>query len=145
MIHNDVIKWNHFPRYWPFVREIHRSAMNSPHKGQWRGALMFSLTCAWMNDWVNNRGARDLRRHRAHYDVIIINEPCFSSHSVNKCTSWLKHRPLLFTCQNQADKLILPVVFHVSKSNRQYDTAHCCLYIKTKQTRNRSLLASKLK
>ena len=31
----------HFPRYWPFVRGIHRSPVNSPHKGQWRGALMF--------------------------------------------------------------------------------------------------------
>ena len=40
--HDDVIKWEHFPRYWPFVRGIHRSPVNSPHKGQWRGALMFS-------------------------------------------------------------------------------------------------------
>ena len=23
--HDDVIKWRHFPRYWPFVRGIHRS------------------------------------------------------------------------------------------------------------------------
>ena len=23
--HDDVIKWKHFPRYWPFVRGIHRS------------------------------------------------------------------------------------------------------------------------
>ena len=38
---DDVIKWKHFPRYWPFVRWIHRYPMNSPHKGQWRGALMF--------------------------------------------------------------------------------------------------------
>ena len=30
-IHDDVIKWKHFPRYWPFVRESHRSPMNSPH------------------------------------------------------------------------------------------------------------------
>ena len=44
--HNDVIKWQHFPRYWPFVRGIHRSPVNSPHKGQWRGALMFSFICA---------------------------------------------------------------------------------------------------
>ena len=50
--HDDVIKWKHFPRYWPFVRGIHRSPVNSPHKGQWRGALMFSLICAWINDWV---------------------------------------------------------------------------------------------
>ena len=40
--HDDVIKWKHFPRYWPFMRAIHRSPMNSPHKGQWRGALVFS-------------------------------------------------------------------------------------------------------
>ena len=50
--HDDVIKWKHFPRYWPFVRRIHRSPVNSPHKGQWRGALMFSLICAWINGWV---------------------------------------------------------------------------------------------
>ena len=41
-VHYDVIKWKHFPRYWPFVRGIHWSPVNSPHKGQWRGALMFS-------------------------------------------------------------------------------------------------------
>ena len=70
--HDDVIKWKHFPRYWPFVRGIHRLPVNSPHKGQWRGALMFSLICAWLNDWVNNREAGDLRHHRAHYDVIVI-------------------------------------------------------------------------
>ena len=40
-----------------------------PHKGQWRGVLMFSLICAWINGWVNNRKAGDLKRHRAHYDV----------------------------------------------------------------------------
>ena len=71
-VHDDVIKWKHFPRYWPFVRGIHRSPVNSQHKGQWRGAMIFSLICAWMNDWVNNREAGDLRRHRAHYDVIVM-------------------------------------------------------------------------
>ena len=55
--HDDIIKWKHFPRYWPFVWGIHRS----PHKGQWRGALTFSLICAWTNSWVNNRDAGDLR------------------------------------------------------------------------------------
>ena len=70
--HDDVIKWKHFPRNWPFVRGIHRSPVNSPHKGQWRGALMFSLICAGINDWVNNREAGDLRRNRAHYDVIVM-------------------------------------------------------------------------
>ena len=28
-IHDDVIKWKHFPRYWPFVRGIHRPPVNS--------------------------------------------------------------------------------------------------------------------
>ena len=56
----------------PFVRGIHRSPLNSPHKGQWRGALIFSLISVWINDWVNNREAGDLRRYRAHYDVIVI-------------------------------------------------------------------------
>ena len=51
---------------------IHRSAVNSPHKGQWRGALMFLLICARTNGWVNNRDAGDLRRYRAHYDVTVM-------------------------------------------------------------------------
>ena len=71
--HDDVIKWKHVPRYWPFVRGIHRSPVNSPHKGQWRGALMFSLICVWIIGWVNNREAGDLKRYRAHYDVIVMN------------------------------------------------------------------------
>ena len=70
--HDDVIKCKHFPRYWPFVRGIHRWPVNSPHKGQWRGALMFSLIFAWMNGWVNNGDAGDLRHHRAHYDVNVL-------------------------------------------------------------------------
>ena len=70
--HDDVIKWKHFPRYWRFVRGIHQSPVNSPHKGHWRRALMFSLICFWINGWVNNREADDLRRYRAHYDVIVM-------------------------------------------------------------------------
>ena len=71
--HDDVIKWKHFPRYWPFVQGIHRSPVNSLHKGQWRGALMFSLICVWINVWVNNREAGDLRCHHVHYDVTVMN------------------------------------------------------------------------
>ena len=70
---DDVIKWKHFLRYWPFVRGINRSPVNSPHKGQWRRALIFSLICAWISGWVNNGEAGDLRRHRTHYDVIVMN------------------------------------------------------------------------
>ena len=43
-----------------------------PHKGQWRGALMFTMICTWINGWVNNGEAGDLRRYRAHYDVTVM-------------------------------------------------------------------------
>ena len=66
--HDDVIEWKHFPRYWPFDRW----PVNSPHKGQWRRALMFSLICVWRNGWINNAEAGGLRYHRAHYDIIVI-------------------------------------------------------------------------
>ena len=85
--HDDVIKWKHYPRYWPFVRGIHRSPGNSSHKGQWRGALMFSLICAWINGWVNNREAGDLIRNRTHYDftvmILHISVRCESYHDEN--------------------------------------------------------------
>ena len=71
ILHDDIIKWKHFPRYWPFLWDIHRWLVKSPHKGQWRGALMFSLNCAWINGWVHNGEAGDLRRHRAHYHVMV--------------------------------------------------------------------------
>ena len=54
-IHGAVIKWKHFPRYWPFVGGIHQSPGNFPYKGQGRGTLMFSLICTWTNGWVNRR------------------------------------------------------------------------------------------
>ena len=68
-LHDDVIKWKYFPRYWPFVWGIHR---NSPHKGKWCWALMFSLVCSWINGWVNNCEAGNLRRYRTHYDVTVM-------------------------------------------------------------------------
>ena len=72
LINDGVIKWKRFLRYWPFVRGIDRSPVNSPHKGQRRGALMLSFICAWINGWVNNGEAGDLRRHRAQYDVRVM-------------------------------------------------------------------------
>ena len=70
--HDGIIKWTNVPRHWPFVRGIHRSPVNFPHKGQLRGALMLSLICAWINGYVNSREAGDLRRYRAHYDVTVM-------------------------------------------------------------------------
>ena len=86
--YDDVIKWMRFPRYWPFVWGIHRSPVNYPHKGQWRGALMLSLICEWINRWVYNREAGDLRRHRTHYGAIVMNCLWFICEDYNCiCTS----------------------------------------------------------
>ena len=42
-LHDDVIKWKHFPRCWPFVWGIHWSPVNSPHKGQWHDEELWSF------------------------------------------------------------------------------------------------------
>ena len=77
--HDDVIKWKHFPRNWPFVRGIHRFPVNSPHKDQWRGALMFFFyLClnkrlskqSW--GWWFETLSRSLWRHRNERHVTII-------------------------------------------------------------------------
>ena len=97
--HDDVIKWKYFPRYWPFLVEStgHRWI---PLTGQWRGALIFSLICAW----TNNDEAGNLRRHGAHYDVTVTGvsnhrqlddrwipcAKCWNAESVSmsRCTLW---------------------------------------------------------
>ena len=74
-----------------FVRRIHRSPVNSPHKGQWLGALLFSLNCAWTNSWANNGDAGDLRCHCAHYDfILMLNSITWNSYatSVFHCKQW---------------------------------------------------------
>ena len=76
---DDTIKWKHFLCYWPFVREIHRSPVDSPHKSQWRGALMLYLMCTWTNRWANIRDAGDLRCHRAHYYVTVMSPVNFTN------------------------------------------------------------------
>ena len=126
IVHDDVIKWKHFPCYWQFVRGIHRSPGNYPHKGQWRGALMFSLICTGINGWINNGEAGDLRRYRGHYDVNVMrNEhtcvtariqwlicsPKFNRHPVvrrraSKLT-WQRHRRVIKTCWHHMASCIL--------------------------------------
>ena len=71
-IHDDTIKWKHFPHNWPFVWGIERSQENSPQKGQWCGTLMFSLICAWINGGVNKHEAGDLRLNCTYYDITVM-------------------------------------------------------------------------
>ena len=52
---------------------------------------MFSLICTWINDWVNNRAADELRRHRGHYGVIVMMRPD------EKGVSWWRHQMQTFS------------------------------------------------
>ena len=76
--HDDVIKWKYFPCYWPFVRGIHRSPVNFPHKGQWRGALVFfylflnkRLSKHWWGWWFETV-SRPLWRHPNVYGIHLV-------------------------------------------------------------------------
>ena len=112
--HDDVIKWKHFPRYWPFVRGIHRFPMNSPHKGQWRRGLMFPLICVCINSWINDREAGDLRRYHAHYDVIVMYS-CYIVHFATSpfsnptCDNILRHPKASQPCQ-QYHKTMISII-----------------------------------
>ena len=72
----------------------HRSPVDSPHKGQWRGALMFSLLCTWTNGWVNSRDAGDLRRHRAHDDFTVMIPVLFQCRAMIRNTKMFPHFPI---------------------------------------------------
>ena len=67
--------------------------VNSPHKGQWRGTLMFTLICARINGRVNNREAGDLRRYHTHYNVIVMTftRKAFPCHHITILQIYLQH------------------------------------------------------
>ena len=67
---------------------LFRSPVNSHHKGQWRGALMAFLICAWINGWVNSCEAGELRRYGAHYDVTLARRPGLLTVSKNYREIW---------------------------------------------------------
>ena len=85
-IYDGVIKWKHFPLNCLCVGNS-QITVNSPHKGQWRGALMFSLICTRTNVWVNNRDAGDLRLHWAHYDITVMRRYITVS---SNCVAWYR-------------------------------------------------------
>ena len=79
-VHTPIIWCRHqmetFSALLALFQGIHMSPVNSFYKGQWRRALIFSLICACINNWINNREAGVLRRHCAHYDVIVMRIFC---------------------------------------------------------------------
>ena len=58
MSHDDVIKWKYFPVCWSFVRGIVRPPVDSPHKGQWRSALMYFFISVWIHGWAKQWRSR---------------------------------------------------------------------------------------
>ena len=72
MTHDDVIKWKHFPPYWPFVRGIHRLPVNSPHKGQWHGALMFVFFHLCLNNRLSKQSWGWWFETPSHNDFIVM-------------------------------------------------------------------------
>ena len=69
--HDDVIKCQKIPRYWPFARGIHRSPVSSPHKARIYD-VFFDLRLN--KRLINNREAGDLRRPLGHYDVNVMSD-----------------------------------------------------------------------
>ena len=100
---DDVTKWKHFPLYRPFVRGIHRSPVNSPHKGQQRGALMFSLNCVSINE------AGDSRRDRAHYDATVMEGSPWPSCVILCCRT-----KILLSCHH-ANMVQSDIIIHILK------------------------------
>ena len=86
--------------------------VNSLQKGQWRWALMFSFICVWINDWVNNREAGDLRRHRGHYDVNVMTP----SHSL----LWPECQPLGFDIKLTHEMSTMPGQQHLFPTAEQF-------------------------
>ena len=96
--HDDVIKWKHFPRYWPFVREFTGPGEFPAQRPVTRSLDVFfdlrlnkrlsKQSWGWWFEtlprplWRHSNGlnqqlskkldAGDLRRHRADYDVIVM-------------------------------------------------------------------------
>ena len=87
LIHDDVVKWKHFPRYWPFVRGIHRCIPRI--KASDAELWCFIWSALWINGWVNNREAGDLRRHCSHYDVFVMSLADICVRSIILLISWL--------------------------------------------------------
>ena len=109
--------------------------VDSPHKGQWRWALIFSLIYAWINDWANNRETGDLRRYRGYYDVIVmgLNVWCWKEDNPLSVDFFIPHEHLNFlntwTDKYQEDTKPFPAVNHFQILNQPssvYEFVSCC-------------------
>ena len=129
-------------KYWPFVRGIHRSPVNYPHKANdAHGALMLSLICAWTNGWANNRDAGNLRQHPAHYDVTVMEHRnlwhlCISGFSVQQLTIVVNSQYMRHLVQHQQ----LHVIDEVGGLNDSVGHGPACRQLKSRGQSRLSLL-----
>ena len=124
--------------------------VNSPHKGQWRGALVFPLIYARINGWVNNGEAGDLRRHRIHYDVTVMTHSSMlrilasrrKIHVYNKLFSVQTYIDLYVDYETYRNRPLLRIEFNFNPSTDKCTCSciHCagcnCLSILTLQRRS---------
>ena len=117
--HDDVIKWKHFPRYWPFVSGEFPSQRPMTRSFD----VFFDLR-------PSKRLNKQLRRHRAHYDVAVMN--CWNI--VFHCTN-LKYsnKVIILTCMfmsrtNLAIQFLNNIATTSKRSdiNIQLDKTLCC-------------------
>ena len=108
--------------WWLHQMGTFSASLNSPHKCQWRGALRFSLICAWTNGWVNNRETGDLRRHRAHNDVIVMN--CYD---ITVCKHWHQYDKTIFVTHNSNNSTLSLRWRHNDHAGVSNHQPHGCL------------------
>ena len=119
---DDIIKWKHFPRSWPFVWGINWSPVNSSHKSQWRGALMCSLICAWVNVWVN-------KTVLSHTPLCARQAPGVWDRFI-RAFWWLRNGPVMsqltdpIKWPNHPLELI-GIYVHINTHNKEYLTQRC--------------------
>ena len=100
-LHDDVIKWKHFPRHWPLWGEFTGDRWIPLTKASDAELWCFLWSaCAWINGWANHRDAGDLRRHRAYYDVTVMMRKLGQHHSL--LMPWISANMVLTTQDNQA-------------------------------------------
>ena len=120
--------------------------VNSLHKGQWRGALMFSLICVWINGWANNREAGDLRRpsrplwrHRNVSQNLSFEWPCVHPYCVDRSIDstlpwsdlWMLH-----THRHTHTHTYIYIYIYCTRVTFAILRYMCCLHVKALRIRH---------
>ena len=101
----------------PFVRGIHRSLMDSSHKGpMMRTFPLFPLMFAWINHWTSSRVASDKFATSRQSCIVTVNGlwKCQQNIGlyVHNATVWIDRRFILVVCCGVGNGRICPRLFH---------------------------------